>query len=59
MGSGEELVLLAAKEELFSLGYSAKVRHPSGTGPGGRGKVQEFWTDEAVWNLYITRPTTP
>ena len=56
MGSGDKAVLDEAVRELNSLGYKAKVRHPSGTGPGGRGKMEESWTDEKTWNLYVMRP---
>lgn len=56
MGEGEPAVLNAAKEELISLGYKARVDHPTDIGPGGRGQVTETWTNEKVWHLYVQRP---
>jgi len=59
MGEGEPAVLNVAKEELISLGYKARVDHPTDIGPGGRGQMTETWTNEKVWHLYVQRPTTP
>lgn len=56
LGSGDEDVLTMAKDELKDLGYKAQVRHPRGVGPGGRGAMEESWTDETTWRLYVQRP---
>lgn len=56
MGEGEPAVLLAAENELISLGYRARVGHPTDVGPGGRGEMQATWTNEKVWHLYVQRP---
>lgn len=56
LGEGEPTVLNMAKDELISLGYKARVDHPTSEGPGGRGQMTETWTNEKVWNLYVARP---
>lgn len=56
LGEGDRAVLTMAKDELVSLGYKARVDHPTDIGPGGRGQMTETWTNEKVWNLYVARP---